>query len=158
MGPSPPTMIPGIGLASNGLILYFGYLSYKAIESPDPRDDTQWLTFWLIYSVVSFLEMWIDLFFFWVPFYYEIKFVFYIWLGFMNGAHFVYENYLKKLLSENQKNIDAYIAKTQAKIDDLKKDATTAATQKFGEIRDQAMKQVVEGVTSSFTGGAKKEQ
>jgi receptor expression-enhancing protein 5/6 len=34
------------------------YLSFKAIESPSTGDDTQWLTYWVIFGGFNFLESW----------------------------------------------------------------------------------------------------
>ena len=32
------------------------YLSFKAIESPGHDDDTQWLTYWIVFGFFNFLE------------------------------------------------------------------------------------------------------
>ncbi|CAM9420065.1 unnamed protein product [Heterosigma akashiwo] len=66
---------------------YCPYKSFKAIQSDNPGDDAQWLTFWVVYSLVSIAEglteMTISGL---VPFYYELVFALYIWMIFFNGA------------------------------------------------------------------------
>uniref|UniRef100_A0A8C7BPS9 Receptor expression-enhancing protein n=1 Tax=Neovison vison TaxID=452646 RepID=A0A8C7BPS9_NEOVI len=52
---------------------YPAYVSIKAIESPNKEDDTQWLTYWVVYGVFSIAEFFSDLFLSWVPFYYMLK-------------------------------------------------------------------------------------
>jgi receptor expression-enhancing protein 5/6 len=39
------------------MLLYPLYASIKAIESPFKEDDQLWLTYWLLYSFVSLLEL-----------------------------------------------------------------------------------------------------
>ena len=36
------------------------YASFKAIESPGKDDDTQWLTYWVVFAVFSLLEVFAD--------------------------------------------------------------------------------------------------
>ena len=76
----------------------------------------------------------------------------------MNGATFLYEHHLKRLLKENQGLIDDSIHKAQAKIDQLKKEAVDVGKGKFSEMTAQVTNQVVQQVSASLTGGAKKEQ
>lgn len=45
----------------------------KAIESNVKEDDTQWLTYWVVYGLFSVLEAFSDIFLFWFPFYYLSK-------------------------------------------------------------------------------------
>ncbi|XP_043776128.1 receptor expression-enhancing protein 5 isoform X2 [Cervus elaphus] len=52
---------------------YPAYVSIKAIESPNKEDDTQWLTYWVVYGVFSIVEFFSDLFLSWFPFYYMLK-------------------------------------------------------------------------------------
>ncbi|KAF6357479.1 receptor accessory protein 5 [Rhinolophus ferrumequinum] len=52
---------------------YPAYVSIKAIESPNKEDDTQWLTYWVVYGVFSIAEFFSDLFLSWIPFYYMLK-------------------------------------------------------------------------------------
>ncbi|EDK97086.1 receptor accessory protein 5, isoform CRA_b, partial [Mus musculus] len=52
---------------------YPAYISMKAIESPNKDDDTQWLTYWVVYGVFSIAEFFSDLFLSWFPFYYMLK-------------------------------------------------------------------------------------
>lgn len=45
----------------------------KAIESPNKDDDTQWLTYWVVYGIFSIAEFFSDIFLSWFPFYYMMK-------------------------------------------------------------------------------------
>lgn len=47
--------------------------SIKAIESNVKEDDTQWLTYWVVYGLFSVLEAFSDIFLSWFPFYYVSK-------------------------------------------------------------------------------------
>ncbi|KAM3870956.1 receptor expression-enhancing protein 5-like [Diretmus argenteus] len=49
---------------------YPAYLSIKAIESDKKEDDTQWLTYWIVYGAFSIVEEFSDMFLYWLPFYY----------------------------------------------------------------------------------------
>lgn len=47
--------------------------SIKAIESTAKEDDTQWLTYWVVYGLFSVVESISDALLFWFPFYYMSK-------------------------------------------------------------------------------------
>lgn len=53
--------------------LYPAYCSMKAIESPETRDDTKWLTYWTVYALLSIVEYPSDLLLHWFPFYWLVK-------------------------------------------------------------------------------------
>ncbi|MEQ2232829.1 Receptor expression-enhancing protein 5, partial [Ilyodon furcidens] len=53
--------------------IYPAYFSIKAIESNAKEDDTQWLTYWVVYGLFSIVEAFSDIFLFWFPFYYAGK-------------------------------------------------------------------------------------
>lgn len=57
------------------------YLSFKAIESPSPHDDVQWLTYWVVFGFFNFLESFASsLVLYYIPWYYTLKTLFIIWL------------------------------------------------------------------------------
>ena len=45
----------------------------KAIDSVDKDDDTQWLTYWVVYAAFGIIEYFTDIFLSWVPFYFLAK-------------------------------------------------------------------------------------
>ena len=47
--------------------------SCKAIDSEEKDDDTQWLTYWVVFAFFSVVESITDLLMFWVPFYFLFK-------------------------------------------------------------------------------------
>jgi receptor expression-enhancing protein 5/6 len=57
------------------------YLSFKAIESPSPHDDVQWLTYWVVFGFFNFLESFaLRVVLYYVPWYFAFKSLFIIWL------------------------------------------------------------------------------
>mmetsp|Transcript_6349 Transcript_6349/g.9935 ORF Transcript_6349/g.9935 Transcript_6349/m.9935 type:complete len:168 (+) Transcript_6349:294-797(+) len=76
---------------------YPAYMSFKAIDSSDATDDTQWLTYWVVFASFSITESVMTFVVNWIPFYYIIKSVFFTWLyhpRFM-GAGLVYKQIIK---------------------------------------------------------------
>ena len=72
-------------------ILVGGYKSILAIESPGGSDDRQWLIFWLILSIVFFVENHLArVLLSQLPLYFEIKLLCLTWLIWWEGADLCY--------------------------------------------------------------------
>ena len=77
--------------------VYPAYMSFKAIDSSNTGDDTQWLTYWVVFSFVSIIESIAGFVTEFIPFYFPIKVAFFVWLyhpKFM-GAGMVYSQAIK---------------------------------------------------------------
>lgn len=97
--------------------LYPAYASFKAIESSNKNDDTQWLVYWVVFGLMNVVEFFSDVLLFWVPFYYVFKavFVLYLILPQFKGAEYVYTKFVRPYLTANEKKIDAGISKIKEK-------------------------------------------
>ena len=57
------------------------YLSLKALETPGPQDDVQWLTYWVIFGSFTFVESFaLRVLLYYLPWYYAFKSLFILWL------------------------------------------------------------------------------
>lgn len=54
-------------------VAYPAYISMKAVESKDTKDDTKWLTYWVIFAVFSVLEFFSLYITRIIPFYWLLK-------------------------------------------------------------------------------------
>ena len=84
------------------------YWSIKAIESPETEDDIQWLTYWSVYAVFSFFDLFAKFILKFIPFYFVLKLVFLIWCFMPNtkGATFIYKNLLSKYFKKYEGKFD----------------------------------------------------
>ncbi|KAL7272975.1 ER membrane protein DP1/Yop1 [Rhizina undulata] len=75
-----------------------GYYSLQALVSANKADDSQWLTYWIVFSFLSVLESALNVTY-WLPFYYTFKFGLVFWLGLpqFNGAQTIFKT-LKPVL------------------------------------------------------------
>ncbi|XP_031493783.1 HVA22-like protein f isoform X1 [Nymphaea colorata] len=80
------------------MLLYPLYSSIKAIESPSALDDQQWLTYWVLYSLITLFELSCWKFLAWFPLWPYMKLVVSLWLvlPIFNGAAYIYENVVRK--------------------------------------------------------------
>ena len=77
----------------------------KAIESTQKDDDTQWLTYWVVYSAFSILEFFSDIFLSWFPLYFLFKvranfawnFLRYIFVAIFTGKYVDWSLFLDKV-------------------------------------------------------------
>lgn len=77
--------------------IYPAYMSFKAIDSSNAVEHTQWLTYWVVFSFMSIFENVCGFITDFIPFYFFIKVAFFIWLyhpKFM-GAGLVYSEAIK---------------------------------------------------------------
>ncbi|KAK1286350.1 HVA22-like protein f [Acorus calamus] len=79
------------------MLLYPLYASIRAIETPSSLDDQQWLTYWVLYSLITLFELSCYKFLAWFPLWPYMKLVFCLWLvlPIFNGAAYIYENYVR---------------------------------------------------------------
>ncbi|KAJ0111401.1 hypothetical protein Patl1_01486 [Pistacia atlantica] len=85
------------------MLLYPLYASLRAIESPSTLDDQQWLTYWIIYSLITLFELSCYKVLAWLPFWPYIKLLFCMWLvlPMFHGAAYIYANYIKKYVKSS---------------------------------------------------------
>lgn len=78
------------------------YLSFKAVESPSPKDDVQWLTYWVVFGFFTFVEsIMLRVVLYYVPWYFAFKTLFIVWLQlpYFRGAEATYHTVLKPVLA-----------------------------------------------------------
>lgn len=94
----------GLGAACEVLgnvlsVVWGGWKTIVSIESPGGDDDRQWLTFWLILTLLLFVERYLArVVLSTVPIYYHAKLLILAWLLFRDGADDVYRH-LRRLVA-----------------------------------------------------------
>ncbi|OZJ04773.1 hypothetical protein BZG36_01864 [Bifiguratus adelaidae] len=91
----------GAGLVTN--ILGWGYpawASFRAIETPNKIDDTQWLVYWTVFGFINVLEYFVDTIVHWFPFWFIFKtlLILYLILPQTRGAEYLYLQFLRPVL------------------------------------------------------------
>jgi len=78
-----------------------GYYSLNALFTTTKVDDTQWLTYWVVFALFSVIEAAFSVTY-WLPFYYIFKFVLIMWLGLpqFGGAQVIFRSFLRPLLAK----------------------------------------------------------
>lgn len=85
------------------MLLYPLYASIMAIESPYKEDDQQWLTYWVLYSIVSLVELAAWPVIAWIPFYSTAKLLIASWLVLpqFRGGIILYEKFVRPYLNKH---------------------------------------------------------
>lgn len=91
-------LISFAGFLTNVLGFFIpAYFSLVALETPQPQDDVQWLTYWVVFAFFTFIESFVNIVLYWFPFYYTFKTLAIIWLMLpqTQGAKVVYHRLLR---------------------------------------------------------------
>ncbi|KAM9500443.1 receptor expression-enhancing protein 5 [Clarias gariepinus] len=107
---------------------YPAYASVKAIESRNKDDDTQWLTYWVVYGLFSVAEFFSDIFLFWFPFYYAGKCVFLLWCMApvsWNGSQLIYTRVVRPFFLQHEATLDSVVKDLTGKAKSAAQSATT---------------------------------
>lgn len=92
-------------------MLYPAYASYKAVKSKNIREYVRWMMYWIVFALFMATETVTDIFLSWLPFYYEVKMAFVIWLlsPYTRGSSLLYRKFVHPTLSRREQEIDTYI-------------------------------------------------
>lgn len=93
--------------------IYPAYISIKAIESASKDDDTQWLTYWVVFALLNCVEFFSDLIVGWFPIYWLIKcaFMVYLYLPMTRGAQQLYVRFIRPFVQKHGNVIDEQLNK-----------------------------------------------
>ncbi|XP_077544039.1 receptor expression enhancing protein A isoform X1 [Haemaphysalis longicornis] len=97
-------------------VLYPAYASYKAVKNKDVRSHLQWMMYWIVFALFTCIETFSDIFIsFWMPFYYELKILFVLWLlsPATKGSSLLYRRFVHPQLVQREQEIDELIEKAK---------------------------------------------
>ncbi|XP_076898700.1 protein YOP1-like [Bidens hawaiensis] len=90
-------------------ILQVGHQTSKPPTSPEPlddqnppsaskEDDQQWLSYWILYSFLTLMEMLLQPLLEWIPIWYDVKLIAVAWLVLpqFRGAAFIYNKFVRE--------------------------------------------------------------
>eukprot|EP00472_Partenskyella_glossopodia_P001846 CAMPEP_0197514802 /NCGR_PEP_ID=MMETSP1318-20131121/132_1 /TAXON_ID=552666 /ORGANISM="Partenskyella glossopodia, Strain RCC365" /LENGTH=121 /DNA_ID=CAMNT_0043062997 /DNA_START=17 /DNA_END=382 /DNA_ORIENTATION=+ len=98
------------------LTLCGGYKSYEACKSEEPEKMKTWLHFWIVFTVWTFLSVFLDsMLYYIVPLYPELRVAFVAFLAFGEGAKKIYEPHMEDLITKAEKLIKEKIAELKPK-------------------------------------------
>ncbi|KAK0635273.1 TB2/DP1, HVA22 family-domain-containing protein [Bombardia bombarda] len=100
-----------------------GYWSLAALFTANKTDDTQWLTYWVVFAFFTVLESLVSVVY-WFPFYFTFKFVFLLWLSLpaFQGAEIIFRSFLAPTLGRYFHSSGTTASGLRAKADGLHKD------------------------------------
>jgi len=95
-----------------------GYYSLDALFSASKADDTQWLTYWVVYAFLTVIESMINAVY-WFPFYYTFKFILILWMALpqTGGAQILFRSFIQPVFSRFFSQSGSTSADIRAKAD-----------------------------------------
>ncbi|CAA3001630.1 HVA22-like protein a isoform X1 [Olea europaea var. sylvestris] len=126
-------------------LVYPLYASIKAIETKSPIDDQQWLTYWVLYSMITLFELTFSKLIEWLPFWSYAKLIFTCWLviPYFSGAAFVYEHYVRPYLVTRQKSVNIWYVPRKKDVFSKQDDILTAAEKYIQENGTEAFEKLI---------------
>jgi receptor expression-enhancing protein 5/6 len=126
--------------------VYPAYWSLKALESQGSEDDTQWLTYWIVFALFSLLDQFSGVVLHIIPFYFFLKIVFLIWCFMPNtrGASVVYNNVIRQLFKKYEKDLDKLNEKFSEKLGQTVSGVVETTKQTIVENRTTILKAGIE--------------
>lgn len=92
--------------------IYPAYESFKAVKTRNVKEYVRWMTYWIVFSLLSLCEEITDMFLSWFPFYFILKTGVLLWLlsPTTRGASLLYRSLVHPTLTAREQEIDQLLA------------------------------------------------
>ncbi|KAI9086391.1 hypothetical protein K1719_031475 [Acacia pycnantha] len=126
-------------------LVYPLYASIKAIESKSTVDDQQWLTYWILYSMITLFELTFYKVLEWIPIWSYAKLILTCWLvlPYFNGAAYVYEHYVRPLFVNPETRVNIWYVPRKKDFFSKPDDILTAAERYIQEHGTEAFENMI---------------
>ncbi|KAL5747427.1 hypothetical protein ACOSP7_024430 [Xanthoceras sorbifolium] len=127
-------------------LVYPLYASVRAIETKSPVDDQQWLTYWVLYSMITLFELTFAKVIEWIPIWPYAKLIFTCWLviPYFSGAAYVYEHFVRPFfVNPGTKTINIWYVPRKKDAVTKKDDILTAAEKYIAENGTEAFENII---------------
>jgi len=116
-------------------LLYPLYASIQAIESQSHADDKQWLTYWVLYSMITLFELTFAKVIEWIPIWSYAKLIMTCWLviPYFSGAAYVYEHFVRPFFVTRQGTVNLWYVPRKKDVFSKPDDIITAAEKYLAE-------------------------
>lgn len=116
-------------------VIYPAMQSIKAIETDGGEDDKYWLTYWIIFGVLSLLDEFGGIILGLIPFYFYIKLGFFVFLMHPKtmGAQTVYSAIIGPLIKQHKEKIQKIIDEIKGAGSELAKEGISAAKKELND-------------------------
>lgn len=112
--------------------IYPTYRSYKALKSESKADDTQWLTYWVVYAFFIVFEGFSDFLMSWIPLYYiaKIGFLWFCMSPTFQGSSIMFHKFIEPFLDSTSKTLDEVEEDVRDAVEDAVEDIQHEITEK----------------------------
>ncbi|KAL0364669.1 UNVERIFIED_CONTAM: HVA22-like protein a [Sesamum angustifolium] len=126
-------------------LVYPLYASIRAVETRSAVDDQQWLTYWVLYSMITLFELTFAKLIEWLPFWSYAKLFFTCWLviPYFSGAAYVYEHLVRPYLVTRQKTVNIWYVPNKKDAFSKPDDILTAAEKYMQENGTEAFEKMI---------------
>ncbi|KAL9272658.1 HVA22-like protein [Drosera capensis] len=122
------------------------YASIRAIESKSPVDDQQWLTYWVLYSMITLIELTFAKVIEWIPLWSYGKLLLTCWLviPYFSGAAYVYEHFIRPVfVNPHTRTVNIWYVPRKKDLFGKRDDILTAAEKYIKEHGTDAFKDII---------------
>ncbi|XP_050224486.1 HVA22-like protein a [Mercurialis annua] len=136
-------------------LVYPLYASIRAIETKSPIDDQQWLTYWVLYSMITLFELTFARVIEWIPIWSYLKLIMTCWLviPYFSGAAYVYEHFVRPFFVNPQQTINIWYVPRKKDAFSKKDDILTAAEKYIDENGTEAFEKLIHRGDKSRSSG-----
>ncbi|KAL7153309.1 hypothetical protein ABFS83_04G159300 [Erythranthe nasuta] len=134
-------------------LVYPLYASIRAIETKSSVDDQQWLTYWVLYSMITLFELTFAKLIEWLPFWSYAKLIFTCWLviPYFSGAAYVYEHIVRPYIVTRQKSVNIWYVPNKKDVFRQPDDILTAAEKYIENNGTEAFEKIIHRTNKEAT-------
>ncbi|KAJ6882082.1 HVA22-like protein a [Populus alba x Populus x berolinensis] len=135
-------------------LVYPLYASIRAIETKSHVDDKQWLTYWILYSMITLFELTFAKVIEWIPIWPYARLILTCWLviPYFSGATYVYENFVRPFFANPQQTLNIWYVPRKKDVFSKPDDVLTAAEKYIEENGTSAFEKLITKGKSKSSG------